>query len=68
MFGSELNQVFVCVVVVRVEKDLLQVKSAYISSGKNIHTWFTAGVTVATFNISWRWSTVKLLTPMLLSR
>jgi hypothetical protein len=66
--GSELDQFFVVVVVVRVERDLLQFKPAHLCSGKKGHTWFTAGVTVATFIISWRCWTVKLLTPMLLPK
>lgn len=54
MFCSELDQLSVAMVVVRVKRDLLQVKLAFLVPSKKEHTWFTAGVTVATFNISWR--------------
>lgn len=52
VFGGELDQFFVHMVVVGVELNLLQVRPACLHSGEKVHTWFTAGVTVATFNIS----------------
>ena len=66
VFGSEFDQFFVVMIVVRVEEDLLQVKPPYPGSDKKMPTWFTAGVTFAVFNNSRRWWTVELLTPMLL--
>jgi hypothetical protein len=38
VFGRKLNQLFVPTVVVWVEGDLLQVKTAFLGPGKKIHT------------------------------
>lgn len=54
MVCGEFDQFLVRVVVIWVEGDLLQVSPSYPSSGRRVHTWFTVGVTVATFIISWR--------------